>query len=352
MKILVIQKKRIGDVLTTTVIFDALREAFPQAELHYLVYPFCVPVVAHHPNIDQLVVFDPQAKPALWHFLRMLWRLRRARYDVIIDAYGKPNSLLMAWCSGARRIISFDKPKYRWLTTDPVIRQTENFSVGTSAIDHRMQLLGPLGVPFALWRPQINITPKERSEAQQHLKAAGISTHRSLWMISAIGSRDFKTYPLAYMAQLLEKLLEVDPTAQLLFNYEPHQRQQAQALYDLCTPQVQSAISMSLYIADLRGFLALLSHCNALLGNEGGATNMAKALGLPTFSIFSPAVDKKGWNMYEDGHTHCSVQVRDYKTDSDLKEADNATQYALFTPDLFTADWQAFVRRHARQQPA
>jgi heptosyltransferase-2 len=38
MKVLVIQKKRIGDVLTSTIIFEALKEKFPNSELHYLVW--------------------------------------------------------------------------------------------------------------------------------------------------------------------------------------------------------------------------------------------------------------------------------------------------------------------------
>ena len=37
MKILVIQQKMIGDVLTTSLLFELLREKNPEAELHYLI---------------------------------------------------------------------------------------------------------------------------------------------------------------------------------------------------------------------------------------------------------------------------------------------------------------------------
>jgi len=40
MKILVIQIKMIGDVLTSSILFEALRKEFPTAELHYMISEF------------------------------------------------------------------------------------------------------------------------------------------------------------------------------------------------------------------------------------------------------------------------------------------------------------------------
>ncbi|OYU85220.1 MAG: glycosyltransferase [Flavobacterium sp. BFFFF2] len=347
MKILVIQKKRIGDVLTTTVLFEALKRKFPDAELHYLVYPNSLPVVQQHPQIDQLVVFDPKTPHPMRYFIGKIWEIRKARYQVIIDAYGKPNSLFLAWMSGAKRIISFEKKKYKWLTTDSIVRKKSDFSIGTSAIDHRMQLLEPLGIPFEVLRPKIYLTEHERIEAQHLLAQHGLKPTDSIWMISAIGSRDFKTYPLAYMADLLAALIEVNPHASLLFNYEPQQQAEAQALFEACSADVQSHIVKDLYVSDLRSFLAVLSYCRALMGNEGGATNMAKALNIPTFSVYSPEVNKIGWDMFKDGHTHCSVHLHDFESAAETEGSHFLVKYDRFVPTLFIDQWQAFVQRHS-----
>ena len=52
MKVLVIQKKRIGDVLTSTIIFEALKEKFPNSELHYLIYANAIDVVKNNQAVN------------------------------------------------------------------------------------------------------------------------------------------------------------------------------------------------------------------------------------------------------------------------------------------------------------
>ena len=57
-KILVIQQKMIGDVLASSIICNNLKNIFPDAEIHYLIYPFTKPVVENNPNIDRIVFFE------------------------------------------------------------------------------------------------------------------------------------------------------------------------------------------------------------------------------------------------------------------------------------------------------
>ena len=60
MKVLVIQQKMIGDVLTSSILFKAIKLEHPSAELHYLVNSHTVPVVENNPFIDKLVLFTPK----------------------------------------------------------------------------------------------------------------------------------------------------------------------------------------------------------------------------------------------------------------------------------------------------
>ena len=78
-------------------------------------------------------------------------------------------------------------------------------------------------------------------------------------------------------------------------------------IYNLCNKETQKHIKIDLIPGNLREFLAITKHCNALIGNEGGAVNMAKALDIPTFTIFSPWINKNDWNCFEDGKNNISV---------------------------------------------
>src|SRR5690606_31849878 len=127
------------------------------------------------------------------------------------------------------------------------------------------------------------------------LTGAGISEADPLLMVSILGSSSAKTYPSRYMAEVLDHVVEKSG-AQLLFNYIPRQLEQASEIFDKCTPKTQKNIFFDVYGRDLREFMALTSQCDALIGNEGGAVNMAKALDIPTFSIFSPQIRKENWS--------------------------------------------------------
>ena len=55
-KILVVRTDRVGDVLLTTPVSTALREAFPKAKITWLVSPYTAPLLEHNPDVDQVLL--------------------------------------------------------------------------------------------------------------------------------------------------------------------------------------------------------------------------------------------------------------------------------------------------------
>jgi heptosyltransferase-2 len=336
MKVLVIQKKRIGDVLTSTIIFEALKEKFPESELHYLIYANAVDVVKNNPFIDKLIILDDKARKSKIEFIKFLFSIRKEKYDVVIDAYGKPNSVLIGWFSGAKKSITFYKNYAKLLYSDTIYRTEKSFSSATRAIEHRMQLLEPLGIRFKEIAPKIAITEKEIEAAKTDLANSKIDLSKPIIMISAVGSNKLKTYKTDYLAELLDEICN-QKEVQLVFNYLPYQKEIALEIYNQCNENTKKKIFIDYYKEDLREFLAVTKLCQALIGNEGGATNMAKALSVPTFTLFSPTVPKEDWNMFENGTTNVSVHINDYEIIKKItfNEEETTLSYAKFKPHLF-----------------
>jgi heptosyltransferase-2 len=333
MKILVIQKKRIGDVLTSTIILEALRAHFPDTELHYLVYENSYAVVKNNKFIDKIVILDEKSRKGKLAFLSFLFKIRKEKYDIVIDAYGKPNSVILAWFSGAKKTISFEKSYSKLLLTNVVNRNMSTDSNASKALEHRMALLKPLGINFKLLAPKLFLSEEEINIGKQKLIEAKIDITKNLLMISALGSQDVKNYPLPYMAQVLDYIVE-QKEVQILFNYLPWQQNQAIEIYNLCNETTKKNIFIDFFQEDLREFLAILFHCQALIGNEGGAANMAKALQIPTFSIYSPGIMKASWNLFENTTTNISVHYDDYPHELP-NEGDLFEKYSKFKPNYF-----------------
>jgi len=53
MKILIIQNKRIGDVLISSVIANNFKAKYPISEIHFMAYDFTHGVIINNPNIDK-----------------------------------------------------------------------------------------------------------------------------------------------------------------------------------------------------------------------------------------------------------------------------------------------------------
>ncbi|MCT8341057.1 glycosyltransferase [Flavobacteriaceae bacterium TK19130] len=312
MKVLIIQQKMIGDVLTSTVLFEVLRKHYPKAELHYLVNSHTIPVIEHNPVIDKIIPFTEAIEQSKAQFKALRETIKNEGYDVVIDVYAKISSAWIAKSSGAKYRISFKKWYTQFAYTHTFSRRTISLTNAGLAIENRLMLLQPFlpDIDFN-HKPKIYLTDAEKDLAATQIKNANIDLSKPLYMISVLGSNEFKTYPLPYMADLLDFIVK-KTQGQLLFNYIPSQREQVEELYKLCSPETQSHIHLELYGKSLREFMALTHHCTALIGNEGGAVNMAKALDVKTFAIFTPWIKKEAWSVFEDRKKNTSVHLYDF----------------------------------------
>ncbi|MBR9915535.1 MAG: glycosyltransferase family 9 protein [Algicola sp.] len=351
MKILIIQQKMIGDVLTTSILFEALKAEHPDSELHYVINSHTYPVVEHNPYIDKFLFVTPKMEHSKPQFFKLLTAIKKENYDAVIDVYSKFSSNLMTKFSGANIKIS----KYKWYTSYYYTHtfkeaKTPKTNAGL-AIENRLQLLEPLcqNIPSSI-QPKIYLTAEEIEQAKNLMIQGGINFSKPIFMISVLGSGDQKTYPLPHMAKLIDTIVEVT-NGQLLFNYIPKQIHEAKTVYNFCKPQTKSHIYFDIFGKSLRSFLAITYHCTALIGNEGGAVNMAKALGIRTFTIFSPWIMKEAWNMFENGTSHVSVHLRDVKPElyehKSLKEIKNdvVSLYQVFPPELIIPKLTKYLKQ-------
>lgn len=347
-KFLVIQQKMIGDVLASTVICERLKSEYKDCIVHFVANRNTLAVLEHNPHIDEIIVFEPQYRSSKKEFYRFLKSMQTVSYFALIDAYGKLESNLISLFSRATYKISHPKWYTRWIYSHTVPENLVPDGRIPSALQNRLRLLNPImkGDEVAMY-PKIHLTEAEISAAQKSL--AGLKDHpeQPLIMIGILGSSPIKTYPADYMARLLDTISE-RTEARLLFNYIPHQKEAVRAIYEKCHPKTQARIAIDFYADSLRDFLGILSQCHALIGNEGGAVNMAKALQIPTFCLFSPFIVKGAWHA-ANTPARVGIHLRDYRPEAlnnmgkkEIKK-NIPTLYTAFEPQLFEEELFGFL---------
>lgn len=354
MKILIIQHKMIGDVLLTSLLCENVKKAFPNATVDYLVNVNTLPILENNPFIDHLIVFDETKYKGFFNLLKFCKQVDQNNYDVVIDAYSKLQSWINVAINKAPIKISYKKPGREFIYTNTVIRHDEPNSYLGLSIEHRLALLQPLGIekPLAT-EPKLYLTSNEIKRAKELFKKHQVNTKRKTVMVSLLGSDPSKTYPLSQMAKMVNHLGS-NYDVNILFNYFPKQKEQALEVYNQLSDEVKAKVYFDLLGDDLRGFIALTNECDIIIGNDGGAINMSKAVGKKSFIIFSPWIDKKVWATFEDGINHVSVHLKDYQAsrfvgmnNRKIKKVVNDF-YADFNFELFQDKFDSFLQSHLK----
>ncbi|MCK4336850.1 MAG: glycosyltransferase family 9 protein, partial [Candidatus Aminicenantes bacterium] len=104
-KILFIRLRRIGDIMMTTPAAAILRDGFPEAGITYLVEAPYKDLVEGHYLFDQVIVLPRTLTRR--EFFRFIRKIRKDRYDLVIDFHGGPKASLISLFSAARLKIGY-----------------------------------------------------------------------------------------------------------------------------------------------------------------------------------------------------------------------------------------------------
>src|SRR5258708_37127154 len=116
--ILVVQLKRLGDVILTTPALAALREQHPGSEVTLLVDHHSLELVPALLHVDEGLVYERKHSFPIW------LQLLRREFDLCIDCTGTDRSALISFLSkAAHRIIFRSAARHRlrsWVYTELV----------------------------------------------------------------------------------------------------------------------------------------------------------------------------------------------------------------------------------------
>ncbi len=348
-KILIIQNKRIGDVLISSVIANNFKKKFPESEIHFMSYPFTHGVIMNNPNIDKIIGIDEKKLKKIGNLIQLICDVRKEKYDIIFDPYSKLQSRLLCKFGGAKITVGHRSRKKLGnlgYYTNPVEILKDKSHICGKAIEDRIHLLQQVATFSNIeYEPKIFLTDKEKE-----FKVPEKYQSKKIIMLGILGSTPQKSMPYNYVATIVDYIATTFDCF-LLFNYAPNQKEEADKIYNLC--KNKSNIILDLYAPTIRDFAILMNQCNVLVSNEGGTVHIAKAIDKPTFTIFSPYVNKDHWASFEDGKKHTSIHLLEKKPDlfnqftfEERKAIEKNPDYLYqeLTPSMIIPDLDVFLK--------
>ena len=170
MNILLLQLKRIGDLILTTPALAALREKFPEAKLCLVVSPAVEELLPAIVGIDKILVIRGKMDD-VFDWLSVGW----GKFDYCLDFTRNDRSSFLTLLSRARKRITSD---HRNLRTKIRARSYNEFVESPvrllHTVDYHLGLLKPLGIHNASPAIQLQLPERALEKAKQLLRAEQI----------------------------------------------------------------------------------------------------------------------------------------------------------------------------------
>ncbi|MEO8881323.1 MAG: glycosyltransferase family 9 protein [Gemmatimonadaceae bacterium] len=275
-RILLIQLRRLGDVVLSTALLDDLRRAYPDASIDMLVGSHAAPLVMGHPVIRNRIVLEEHGT------LGTAQRVREAGYDAVFDIQGSMRTAMITRASGAPLRVG-------WQVRAAPLAYTHALPRGGAAeyvVRRRRRLLELAGIAVGSSLPSIALTGRERMQGEADLRSAGAPPVGPRVAFALVTSSPARDWPIEKFAALGNTLADRGVTPVVLAAGTPA------AIVSRLRALCPRAIIVPALDADrdreMRRFLGVLAGCDVLLSGDTGPAHMADALGVPRVTVYGP----------------------------------------------------------------
>jgi len=273
-RILIIQLRELGDCLHVTPAIRQLRRLHPGATIDVLCERRNEVVYRHNPHVENCIHLQRRCPPH--KFLAVAWRLRRQRYDLVVDAQSLPKTAVITRLTGARRRLGFRRP---WVCNR--LAYTHPYQVGQTKVEYlalsKLRMLRDTRIDFSDLRLDYYLDEEEREEAERF---------RRRWFrvpvvaLNVASRLEHRCWPVEKFAVVADRL--ADQGFQPFLVYGPGQEKRGREV----AAEMRHRPVVDYPMMSFSVLKSILEGCFLFVGNDGGPKHLAAACGLPTIALF------------------------------------------------------------------
>ncbi len=283
-KIGVIHLNQVGDLIFSLPLLKALRESYPDSEIHSIVKPYLRGLIINSSYIDQIIIRNSGIKEKL----KLLQRVRQNGYDLLISLSNSEECLFLTALSKAKVKVGFSR--FPWDFSLDIKEKVE----GHHGWHNNLKLLIRLGVNVQK-RDYVGllVPPVLGKDGRELVESVGFSFQRKYVIISPGTSirRRVKEWAEEKFAELIILLKESYDLTPVLVGGKDN-RELSNAIVNIVKARDTGE---SIDIFDLVGKIELGDLCffikNATLfvGIDSGLMHLASSMDVPVVAIFGPS---------------------------------------------------------------
>jgi ADP-heptose:LPS heptosyltransferase len=285
LRVLIVKRDKLGDLLLTTPVLRHLAAARPDAEIHLLANDYNAWVARGHRAVARIWAY-PRVRDgrrlrlgAAFAQIPIALELRRQRFDAALVMGGdeSPRAIRRAIATAPSRVVAYaaDARRYGRGLTDALPVPTHGHE-----IERMMALLAPLGIapPAHASDPEYALPPEDAAFARAWLDARGLSARR--YVVIGLGARRAKKQPATEQILRWSERLSREHDLATVFMWTPGARDADRYPGDdeIAAPVVARALH---YVHPFRGpishALGLIFHARTSILPDSGLMHFAAA---------------------------------------------------------------------------
>lgn len=301
--ILIVKLSAIGDVVHALPVAHALKHAYPEARITWVVEKPAYDLLTNNPDIDEIMIFDKpkfkSLKGAICHAPGLSKQLKQHNFDLAIDLQGLFKSSMIVWLSGAReRLVYCNAREGSHLVSKRVCGQ---FSSG-HVVERYLDVVRFLGCRVGKAVFSLHVTFKEAEQAAAIAAHSGFKLNTPYVILAPGANWPNKCWPIPYFAELADRLYAEQLIPVVIGG--PKERQAFEEI----------AAKTSIPPVDLVGKTTLkqLAHivksAKAFVGGDTGPMHLSAALGTPVVALYGPT-DTNRNGPYGDKHRAITIST-------------------------------------------
>ena len=274
-KILIIRYGSFGDVFITTSGFESIKKKYPNVSIYYLIKEPFQEVVLNHPYIDSIITFKKEKGfKYLYNRLKLIFLIKRLKFDVVIDYQNNSGTRLIAYLSNAKHRIGNNYGSLNYLNNYRFPEPQDRYS-GSLKFD----MLQPLGIVEEKWIFYFYIDKNSEDFIDSWLKENDLD-NKKFAIISPGSIVKSKIWRLSNYAELGD-MIQNELGLKVILLYAPNEIEYSNEVYNLMKQKPILAPKISIMKA-----VTLIKKASVLICNDSAINHLSCATNTKTVAIF------------------------------------------------------------------
>jgi ADP-heptose:LPS heptosyltransferase len=293
-RILVLRRRYVGDIVLLESVFRLLRRHWPSAHIAASVDPAYRDLPKLHPAINATLPMPVRHR----HWPGFLWRLRREKFTHVLDFDNRPRTALIALLSGASLRATLRhgaEPRFRRCYNHRLIVEGEYLD-DHHITDFYHRLLRSLGIPIKQELGQLVPLPHELAQIEKLPEITALPADRPRLLVHP-GSRSVhRIWPAQSFAAVCDAL-QSENRASVMFVAGPAE----QPVVDAITAKMTTPAVVLKQRFTLTQLAALCASVDRLLCHDSGPMHLAASVGTPVTALYG-SQKITNWRPLGEGH--------------------------------------------------